>query len=377
MALYLLKPVLWNTTNYQRPSGWMANGDCYPAQHGFGHEEWNNSPRLEFTENGQRYRTFHTERLKNAPTEENRGQTFVFMIASHEGIQQLVGLAGNAHYIGGLPHSELDPYRAERLRIAKLLQLHALGAQAWEVPRVKAVHGHSKAEFNSVWKSDASWICNWICPAEFFWWPHEPITLQASDITGKSQLPKMFSSYMPMELPMAEAIMGMTPAAQRGAEWSRLVEAMRIAPGETLPSAEDQGGPVKATTKLSLGHARVGQGKYRQDLILRWGGACAVTGVAHDRVLRASHVKPWKDASDRERLDANNGLLLCANLDALFDAGLISFADDGTMVISSELDADERGRLGLPGNLRLRPNTELSAYLAHHRENVFRTGARL
>ena len=64
-------------------------------------------------------------------------------------------------------------------------------------------------------------------------------------------------------------------------------------------------------------------------------------------------------------------LLLSANLDALFDVGLISFADDGQMLIAKELEAVERARLGLPGKLRIQPTMALRRYLKHHRTQLF------
>ncbi len=373
MALFLLKPILWNTAGYMRPSGYkVSKGDSYPSKNGFGHEEWNASPRLTFTEKGHSYRAFHTERVGNAPTEENRGQTFVFMIASHDRVQQLVGVAGNAHYLGWTPEPDADPYRAERERIARILDVKSFGEEAWALPGVRQAQNNSKAEFNRRWREQHSWTCNWICPEEFFWWPTEPITLQAPSITGKDKLPTMYSIHMDMDLRHAESIMSMVPAAQRGDEWMRLVEAMRMAPTVAVPpivcGAGEAPPPKEVTARLTLALARIGQGKFRTDLLQKWGRACAVTGVANERVLRASHVLPWSDSDNRQRLDPNNGLLLCANLDALFDAWLISFTDDGSMLVSDELDAVERNRLGVPMKLRAAPNAELRAYLAHHRE---------
>lgn len=364
MALFLLKPILWNTNGYQRPSGWKVSGESYPAQHGFGHEEWNSSPALAFKEGGQRYRTFHTERFGKAATEENRGQTFVFMIASHEGFQQLVGVAGNAHYLGGRPDD--DPYFDERKRIAKMLNLAKLGEQAWEQSRVRAAAEDSRTHFNAVWKRDVSWIPNWICPEEFFWWPQQPVTLQAASLTGASKLPTMYSMHMELDLSVAEAIMSAVPTAQRDAGWRRLVDAMRIAPADPVPPDGEDSGVPKPTTRLSIGLARRGQGKFRQDLLTAWGGACAVTGITHARVLRASHVKPWSESTNEERLDPNNGLLLCANIDALFDAWLITFTPDGTMDVSPEIDAEERQRLGIPRSLRIAPTRKQADYLEQH-----------
>ena len=86
-----------------------------------------------------------------------------------------------------------------------------------------------------------------------------------------------------------------------------------------------------------------------------WGGCCAVTGVAEPRLLRASHIKPWaKCDTDAERLDVYNGLLLAAHLDAAFDAGLISFDDDGAIIFSSHFAQGDRDALGVHDRLALR-----------------------
>lgn len=101
-----------------------------------------------------------------------------------------------------------------------------------------------------------------------------------------------------------------------------------------------------------------------------WGGACAVTGLECDEVLRASHIKPWSHSTGKERLDSHNGLLLSANLDALFDEGLITFDDSGQMQISPRLDAKNFGALGIPRPLRFIPDG-LADYLKYHRNHVF------
>ena len=64
-------------------------------------------------------------------------------------------------------------------------------------------------------------------------------------------------------------------------------------------------------------------------------------------MLVASHIKPWRDSNNQERLDKFNGLLLLANLDKAFDLGFISFADTGLVMISCQLEAPEV--LGLRG----------------------------
>jgi predicted restriction endonuclease len=84
--------------------------------------------------------------------------------------------------------------------------------------------------------------------------------------------------------------------------------------------------------------------------------------------LRASHIRPWKSSNNEDRLDAENGLLLVATLDALFDRGWISFRDDGSILISTSITQAEQERIGLIG-LRIRkPLTpKQKAHLDHHR----------
>lgn len=119
---------------------------------------------------------------------------------------------------------------------------------------------------------------------------------------------------------------------------------------------------------------RIGQQKFRGAMLDYWGGACAVTGVALPEVLRASHAKPWAEcSSDAERLDVFNGFLLVANLDALFDAFLISFDDGGRLLASSRLADVERRSLGLVSGMGLRWLSGMHrSYLAWHRERLQR-----
>jgi putative restriction endonuclease len=80
-----------------------------------------------------------------------------------------------------------------------------------------------------------------------------------------------------------------------------------------------------------------------------------MTGAAEPRLLRASHIKPWaKCDTDAERLDVYNGLLLAAHLDAAFDAGLISFGDEGVILFSPQFTHEDRDALGINDHLSLR-----------------------
>ena len=93
---------------------------------------------------------------------------------------------------------------------------------------------------------------------------------------------------------------------------------------------------------------RVGQQIFRDGLLEYWQGRCAITGLAVAEVLRASHIKPWAEcATDAERLDVFNGLLLAPNLDAAFDRGFITVAENGEVLVSERLGDPDRRALGL------------------------------
>ncbi|EGR0400101.1 TPA: HNH endonuclease signature motif containing protein [Vibrio parahaemolyticus] len=124
-----------------------------------------------------------------------------------------------------------------------------------------------------------------------------------------------------------------------------------------------------STVKARLVDARLGQGEFRDALISLW-GSCSVSNYGLSNMLVASHIKPWRVATDLERLDPYNGLLLIPNLDKAFDSGLISFDDKGKILISNALCDPEK--LGINTELKVSLHSENKEYLSYHRENVFR-----
>lgn len=116
---------------------------------------------------------------------------------------------------------------------------------------------------------------------------------------------------------------------------------------------------------------RIGQDLYRNALLEYWHGACAVTGMNIPSLLRASHIKPWAVASDRERLDVYNGFLLAPQLDLAFDQGYISFDEEGKIIISAMISECNRQILGLHGNMRINIAQQHNTYLKYHRQFVF------
>lgn len=118
--------------------------------------------------------------------------------------------------------------------------------------------------------------------------------------------------------------------------------------------------------------SRLGQGEFRRNVIQLW-GSCAVTGLQNITVLRASHIKPWRDSNNQERLSPYNGLLLIPNYDLLLDVGLITFAQNGRMVVSERLDSFARKVLEVDADLVLRHTFPQSReFLEYHRDTVFR-----
>jgi hypothetical protein len=125
------------------------------------------------------------------------------------------------------------------------------------------------------------------------------------------------------------------------------------------------------TQKQALQLARLGQGDFRRELISYWNG-CAVTNCTRLEALRASHIKPWSEATNRQRLDPFNGLLLIGTLDALFDTGLITFSNTGQLLRSPRLSHRDCKDLGLRVGMRLRRvHAKHKTYLAWHRRKVF------
>ncbi len=123
-----------------------------------------------------------------------------------------------------------------------------------------------------------------------------------------------------------------------------------------------------ATETERLAKQRIGQDIFRASLEDYWSGRCPITGIGDRALLRASHIKPWADcASDEERLDVYNGFLLAAHLDAAFDAALMTFDDEGPILLSRRL-SEQATLLLKNGEDHIRIAEGHKQYLAQHRE---------
>jgi hypothetical protein len=129
-----------------------------------------------------------------------------------------------------------------------------------------------------------------------------------------------------------------------------------------------------ATEAERLVVQRVGQDIFRERLMKYWSSACPLTGITDPALLRASHIKPWSRCdSDAERLDVHNGLLLSALWDAAFDAGLVTFEDNGVPVFSPAMTDVARATLTWLSPLRLTPQHRQQ--LSWHRRYMFSKSA--
>lgn len=117
---------------------------------------------------------------------------------------------------------------------------------------------------------------------------------------------------------------------------------------------------IADTVKAQIIQARRGQGKFKE-AVRQLEDRCRVTKVARLEHLRASHIKPWRDSSNEERLNGENGLLLTPNIDHLFDRGFVSFESTGRLLISPRQEPLYVGKF-----------TEgQRTFLNYHRDEVF------
>lgn len=133
---------------------------------------------------------------------------------------------------------------------------------------------------------------------------------------------------------MAQALIGLIGQAYWDA-YAAIAQDQQPAESTELGQQFVDRGVVGPTFREQIVKSRRGQGVFRANVLLRE-SACRVTGVDDPRHLTASHIKPWRDGTDAERLDGANGLLLSPHVDHLFDKGYISFSSDQSLVVVPE-----------------------------------------
>ena len=131
---------------------------------------------------------------------------------------------------------------------------------------------------------------------------------------------------------------------------------------ENIPLSNEKEGIIKQ---------RLTQGLFKEKLIKRQ-CKCELCSIKNEKFLIASHIKPWSESNDYEKIDVNNGFLFCPNHDKLFDKGYISFQDDGKLMISDALDTEELNLFNLKNEMKIEVSEETKKYLEYHREECFR-----
>jgi putative restriction endonuclease len=250
-----------------------------------------------------------------------------------------------------------------------------------------AVSGNKPSDFGltgDYWNNEG-----WFVPVE---WSKAPVAIRPRDIIDELR-PHIPAKYSPLHHsgnglqnvylaavpePMAEVLLAHLM------EWAVGILDMAKSSGvddgavrnldDTIERTIQNNTDISETERQAVISARRGQGRFRLNVEAIELG-CRVTRVTDPRLLRASHIKPWRScASNHERLDGHNGLLLAPHIDHLFDRGYISFSDEGLMLVSSKIGEDQLARLGVRSIPPLTVgsfNQQQRAELAFHREIVF------
>ena len=130
----------------------------------------------------------------------------------------------------------------------------------------------------------------------------------------------------------------------------------------------DEAGQI-GLDKTATAKVRVNQSLFRNRLLCRYQKCCiSGCGVSEKQLLVASHIKPWCEAEPEERTNVNNGLLLCPNHDKLFDEKWISFDDNGRILISDRLSANDQMFMNVNPNMNIAVTEQMKPFLKHHRD---------
>lgn len=130
---------------------------------------------------------------------------------------------------------------------------------------------------------------------------------------------------------------------------------------------------VNNEEKTNIIKARIGQGEYRKKL-LELCPFCPLTMISDERILVASHIKPWAKSDNFEKTDPYNGFMLTPNFDLLFDRGFLSFTDDKKIILSPFLSKMTYSKLRISDNktVPLLPTEGREKYLEYHRNNILK-----
>ena len=141
--------------------------------------------------------------------------------------------------------------------------------------------------------------------------------------------------------------------------------------GQRLEKMEANLAHSEGRERESLVKVRLNQDQFRQGLLQKFNGKCCLCGVTNEKLLIASHIKPWSRCEPSEKLDLENGLLLCPNHDKLFDLGYISFQEDGQITISDKLDETNQIYLNVRPSQKISISEGNKHYFRFHYQEIF------
>jgi putative restriction endonuclease len=264
----------------------------------------------------------------------------------------------------------------------RIVAIGILSSNGYECPK-PAEFGHAGAYWNTIgWKARVNFV-----RMENQIQPREHINLLASLLPDKYS--PLQTSGRGNQLYLAEISpqLAQTLVGLIGRQAQELVRANVQQPGLIRPAAEtadmevwehhleqaiEEATEIPVTERESLIVARRGQGLFK-DRVMRIERFCRVTKVENPVHLLASHCKPWRDSSNEERLNGENGLLLTPSIDHLFDRGFISFEDAGRLIISPVAHTESLKRMGIETKKLVNVGAfsrGQRAFLDYHRNSV-------
>lgn len=170
-------------------------------------------------------------------------------------------------------------------------------------------------------------------------------------------------------------------------DWERLINESEqiIAEKEKAATSAPPSGarareyPKEGKERAALVNVRENQPFFRRAVLSAYDGQCCITGINLESLLVASHIKPWAKSDKTEKLNPRNGLCLNALHDRAFDRGLITIANDHTIIVSNKTmrvanAAAKKVLLGYEGQKIQLPARFIpdAKFLAWHRDNIFK-----
>ncbi len=126
--------------------------------------------------------------------------------------------------------------------------------------------------------------------------------------------------------------------------------------------------------QVEIRKAREGQGKYREQLLEQC-RFCPITMISDERLLIASHIKPWAASEKSEKIDPYNGYMLSPMFDKLFDKGFITFTENRHVILSDFISAFTWKQIGLKNDTFIKAlpmDDKRIQYLEFHHQSVFK-----